>query len=448
MCARGSGDAKLKMRSYITVAIIIAGPLLAAPAIRASFRMVTDPSCGVVGNGLADDADALNKCVAALPDYGVLYFDAGVSIKITKTINIHGKYGIRLVGLTSMFGGPSIGKAAPAIYWYGPAGGTMVDINDTENFLIEGLTLFSAPNFARATGGARIGFNVDQTLKLGLITTNGIFERVTVQGMVQNPNFIGIAFAMAGRSNVEHMTVRDSIISCSYTTGYASAVGQGITIGGSYNAKKHLYENNTITNCATGIYLASGSADILHNQFNQNGTHIFAVPADPIVIEANDSENARQFFRGNLSYGGTIRGNRIAAVFPPKDSCAVVIEGGSAVMFEANGFDTGSYVPVCRGASGAGALASKGNAYPNVTETLAGFRTFDYGLTSEMDGIPGLGGYAALASSGSHWVADKPTAGMGFIYYSKDTQAWQISENGERLYAPGRGSADPDSQEQ
>ncbi len=419
------------------VFLSLASALIAAASN--NFKTVTDPTCGVVGDGKIDDTTALNHCIATLPDYGVLAFEAGLSIRISSTIKIHGKYGIRLLGLTSMFGGPSIGKAAPALYWNGPDGGAMVDINNSQNFVIEGLTLFSAPNFTTGTGGAHIGFNVDQTLKLGLITTNGIFERVTVEGMEQNSHFIGIAFALAGGSNVEHMTVRDSIVSCSYGTGYANAVGQGITIGGSYNAKKHLYENNSITNCATGIYIANGSADIFHNQFNQNGTHIFAVPVDPIVIEANDSENARQFFRGNLSYGGTIRGNRIAAVFPPKGSCAVEIDGGSTVMFEANGFDRGAYVPVCRGPSGAGALASKGNSYPNMTETLAGFRTFDYGLTSELDGIPGLGGYAALATSGSHFSEDKPTTGMGFIYYAKDAQAWQISENGQPYTHLGAG---------
>lgn len=421
----------------LCIFLILASYAIALPSN--TFKTVTDPTCGVVGDGKIDDTTALNNCIATLPDYGVLLFEGGVSIRISSSINIHGKYGIRLLGLTSMFGGPSIGKAAPAIYWNGPDGGAMIDINNSQNFVIEGLTLFSSPNFTSGTGGARIGFNVDQTLKVGLITTNGIFERVNVQGMEQNRNFIGIAFALAGRSNIEHMTVRDSTISCSYGTSYSNAVGQGITIGGSYNAKKHLYENNSITNCATGIYIANGSADIFHNQFNQNGTHIYAVPADPVVIEANDSENARQFFRGNLSYGGTIRGNRIAAVNPPKDSCAVEIDGGSTVMFEANGFDRGTYVPVCRGPQRAGALASKGNSYPNMTETLAGFQTFVYGLTSEMDGIPGLGGFAALATSGSHFSEDKPTAGMGFLYYNKDAQAWQISENGKPYTHLGAG---------
>ncbi len=315
----------------------------------------------------------------------------------------------------------------------------MIDIDDTQNFLIEGLALFSAPNFTTGTGGARIGFNVDQTLHLGLITTNGIFERVAVNGAEQNRDFIGIAFALKGGSNVEHMTVRDSIVSCSYGTSDANAVGQGITIGGSYNAKKHLYENNSITNCATGIYVANGSADIFHNQFNQNGTHIYAAPIDPIVIEANDSENARQFFRGTISFGGAIRANRIAAVHPPKDSCAVQIEGVSAVIFESNSFDPGPYVPVCRGPRGSGALASKGNRYPNVAETISGFQTFHYGSSSEMDSISGLGGFAALASTGSRDSEDKATAGMGFVYYSEETQSWLISENGKPYTHLGAG---------
>src|SRR5436305_5534938 len=136
--------------------------------------------CGVVGDKSIDDTAALNTCIANLPDYHVIFFPAGMKMKITSTINIHKKAGIRLVGVTSMFGGPSASSDAPAFFWYGPVNGTMFDIERTMNFLIEGLALFNSPGYGRGTGGAAIGFNVDNTLTGGYTTTNGIFDRMAV----------------------------------------------------------------------------------------------------------------------------------------------------------------------------------------------------------------------------------------------------------------------------
>ena len=383
-------------------------------------------SCGVRGNRNTDDTAALNKCIADLPDYGVLQIPAGAKIKITGTVKIYGKYGIRIEGLSSVFGGPSLGTDTPSIYWYGPDGGKMVDIDNTENFLIQGITLFSAPEYSDLPGGADYGFNIDQALQLGVTTTNGIFERVSVNGIHRNPNFRAIAFALNSGSNVEHMTVRDSNISCSYW----GKVGQGIVIGPSYNAKKHLYENNSIVSCATGIWVASGSADIVHNQFNQNAVHIFANPVDPMTIRDNDSENASQFFKGQFGYGGSLINNRIAAVSPPAGTGAVQFIGGLTAVLQDNFFELGNYVPVSGqgGPYGGPALTSRGNSYPNFDLTIAGFKTFGYGVNSQMDLMGSNGGLSMIASKGG-FAPTPPTPGMGFFNYDWTTQKWQVSEN-------------------
>lgn len=405
--------------------------------------------CGIVGDKITDDTEALNTCIANLPDYHVILFPAGMKLKITSTINIHKKAGIRLVGSTSMFGGPSASTDAPAIFWYGADNGTMFDIDRSMNFLIEGLALFTSEKYGRGNGGAAVGFNIDNTLPGGYTTTNGIFDRVAVINVLQNPKFVGIQFANVSKTNVEHMTVRDSTIVCSYGTDYKSeanpAVGIGIKIGGSYNAKKHLYVNNNISYCSRGVQLLNGSSDILHNQFQSNVIHIEAYPTDPISIQDNDSENCRQFFKGVMAHGGEISANRIAAVFPTSGTGAIQFTGGGgAVVVENNSFDSGSYIPVMGQNTiyGAPALLSRNNRYPDTTKTLQGFSSFGYNAISMQDST--TDGFYIVLTKGTAQSAT-PIPKFGILSYDDAKQRWIASQNGSpyKSIIPSVGPSDP-----
>jgi hypothetical protein len=405
--------------------------------------------CGIVGDKSRDDTEALNTCIANLPDYHVLLFPPAMKMKITGTINIHKKAGIRLVGVTSMFGGPSASTDAPAFFWYGDDNGTMIDIDRSMNFLIEGLALFTSENYGRGDGGAAVGFNVDNTLSGGYTTTNGIFDRVAVIDVLHNSHFVGIQFANVSKTNVEHMTVRDSTLVCSYGTDYKSqtnpAVGIGIKIGGSYNAKKHLYVNNNISDCSRGVQLLNGSADILHNQFQSNVIHVEAYPTDPILIEDNDSENCHQFFKGVMAHGGEISANRIAAVFPASGTGAIQFTGGGgAVVVENNSFDSGSYIPVMGQNTiyGAPALLSRNNRYPDTTKTLQGFSSFGYNAISMQDST--TDGFYILLTKGTA-QSTKPLPKFGILSYDDAKQRWTASENGSpyKNLIPSVGPTDP-----
>ena len=405
--------------------------------------------CGVVGDKITDDTEALNTCITNLPDYHVIFFPAGMKIKVTRTINVHKKAGIRLVGFTSMFGGPSASTDAPAFFWCGADNGTMFDIDRSMNFLIEGLALFSAPEYGRGTGGAAIGFNVDNTLSGGYTTTNGIFDRVAVIDVLKNSKFVGIQFANVSKTNVEHMTVRDSTVVCSYGTDYKSetnpSVGIGIKIGGSYNAKKHLYLNNNISDCSRGVQLLSGSSDILHNQFQGNVIHVEAYPSDPILINDNDSEHCVQFFRGVMAYGGEISTNRIAAVSPKSGTGALQFTGGGgAVVVESNKFEGDSYIPVMGQNTiyGAPALLSRNNRYPDTAKTLQGFQSFGYNAVSMQDST--TDGFYILLTKGTA-QSPRSITRFGILSYDDAKQRWIASQNGSpyKGIIPSVGTTDP-----
>lgn len=390
--------------------------------------------CHIAGDKSTDDTAALQSCIDSLPDYHVLTFSPGMKMKITGTINVHNKYGFRWTGITSMYGGPSVSTDAPSFFWYGADNGTMFDFDRTSNFVVEGLAFFTAPDFAVSTHGAGVVVNVDQTVTGSVTTTNGFFEKISIFDVVQNPNFIGIQFAAAGPNNVEHMTVRDSTIQCTYGGDYTTAAGWGIKIGGSFNAKKHLYVNNSISQCAVGIFEASGSGDIIHNQFNTNGIHIEAFPIDPLVIEDNDSENAYQFFFGHMNQGGKIAFNRIAAVAPVSGTGAIQLSSGSSgvMVVEGNSFDQGNYIPVNAGPGIGGALISRGNNYPNAALTLAGLHSFSYQTISELDfeQMDANLGFTPLLTTGTFSLLP-PTTGFGALNYEYGTQKFIMTENGD-----------------
>lgn len=375
-------------------------------------------NCNVVGDKSTDDTAAIQACLDAAPDDSMIVFPSGAKMKITSTINIHNRYGLLLWGQMGRFGGPSANTAAPTFYWYGADGGKMFDLDRADNIVILSLTFFASTGYVGGTGGANIGINVDMTISGSATTTYCQFERVTVVSGTANPNFQAILFAQTSGVNVEAMTVRDSNIFCSY----GSQVGQGLVIGpgGFYNAKKYLFQNNTLSNCSTAIYLTGGSADILNNKFNLSTTDIHAAPVDAMQIEGNDSENSTQFFTGVLTAPIVMSSNRIAATSPPMGQASVwiTIGGASKLTFQGNKFDDGSYMPVGFASNAGGSLDSSGNDYGS-TNALAGFYTTPYNLTSRNDSVSG---FISLMSS-----AAGPAGHIGGMNYEPYSQRWTLS---------------------
>jgi len=392
--------------------------------------IVVNTACGVVGDKITDDTAALQACINAAPDYAELVFPAGLQMKITAALNLHGRYGIRFLGETSIFAGPSANTAAPTFYWYGPDGGTMLDINRSQNFLIEGLTFMSSDNFKTGTGGASIGIYITQTLSTGPITTDGILERVSIYGTEQNPGFRAIVFSEGSNQNVENMTVRNSVVSCSYGTGFQTALGQGIVLAGTQNAQGHTYERNTITNCATGIYIAGPGGSplsILRNNFNSNGTHIYsATTYAPVVIEGSDSENCSYFFQGTgqLQFSN----NRVAACSPPSGKGVFAFGATGQVVFTNNKIE-GNVMPFS--ADSYVFIVDFANSYGANPATMAASR-----VAIKSGSINTLSAMGFLSTGGSQLgrfgsgSGQGPVAGLGLLDYSKELNRWASSQNG------------------
>lgn len=381
-------------------------------------------TCNVVGNHATDDTVALQACIDAAPNGSKVIIPSGVLIVISSTIHMDGRFALTLEGQAGIPAAPSAGTPVPSIYWNGPAGGTMLSLNRCGSCTVKNLAFYNGMGY-NAQNTANIAIDVDQTVSASPTATNDLIEQVSIIGVNQNLNFQAIRFAQATpNNNVENMTVRDSVIFCSYG---GPAQGQGIVIGpgGFYNAKKHLYQNNKISACATGIYLTGGSASILQNDFNLNTNEIYAAPVDPLVIEGNNSENSVHFFTGPLTAPILMNGNRIASTNPPVGQASVWIThgGGDTLTFHGNKFDSGNFMPVGFDRNNVGgSLNSSGNSYPYGGQTLQGFYTVPYNLTSMNDGV--IPNFIFLMSTGACCAND--IGGMGFDAYS---QRWMVSTN-------------------
>lgn len=397
----------------------------------------------VTGNGSTDDTTAFQACLDNTPDYWQLLIPAGYAIKITATLNLHTRYGFRLTGMSSSYGGPGISTAAPSFYWAGSTNGTMLSIDDVENAIFENLTFFTSTSFGTGTTGAGTAILVDQTLSSGPIVTNLLFDHVSIYGTQRNTNFIGIDFAPVGTNNVDAITIQNSTIKCANT----ASVGIGIKNAHSANAIGHLYQNNIIWNCLTGISVDHGVADVIHNQLNTSVTHLSMTPSAAVHVSDNDSENSTYFLVGG-SPGMVIEGNRIASTTPPSTEGAIKLTNGGFIRVSGNHFDAGSYAAVsCPGNQGN--ITSIGNNYPNNTQTKAGFVTCIGGVVSMSDFFQTANVTTLLSllpvDDVSWGGGPAPEAGMMHMAYALSNNKFQVSENGVayRLVLPVVSASDP-----
>lgn len=285
-----------------------------------------------------DSSAALNAVTAAPETSGhPIVFPPKCHVRLGNTWLIKNLSAFTVRGLSGAGANGFYGTNVPTLSWAGPTGGTMIDMEYVDGFVIENLTIDGA-------GSAGVGINVDKAGGGGTVnTTDGILRRLNI-----NPNFtgvgradwIGLRFANISTNNVEDMRVLDSTIRCQKAPN-----ATGILVGASANAKNFQILHNDISDCTFGITTSyGGSFDISFNEFGTNGTDItLGLVSDPTRISYNLSEsefagerflNATQLFTND---GIELSGNHIAL----NDVCAVNINNAHVSTAADNTFYTG-----------------------------------------------------------------------------------------------------------
>ena len=298
------------------------------------FESQTKDSLDVRDSGVdchftGDSSVALNAITARASSNGLaITFPPDCHVKLSKTWVVKNLAGFSISGTSGAGAAGYYGYRVPTISWTGPVGGTMIDMEYVDGFVVENLAI-------DGNGMAAVGINVDKTGAGGTIdTTDGIFRRLFVHGNASggaaNANWEGIVFSNVSGQNVEDLRVLDSTLYCGPSTSSGVA---GIVIGASPNAKNFQFIHNEISECAIGVWQKGGAIDLEYSEFANNDLDIRVDGwSDPNeVISHNLSESATRG-AGFLNISGAapahpieISGNNI----PLNDTCAVNISNAS-----------------------------------------------------------------------------------------------------------------------
>jgi hypothetical protein len=328
---------------------------------------------GVVGDKVADDTAAFQACIDAAPDFSTLLL-TNLAIKVTATINIHGRYGLRIV--SSMQPGSATNQsilAAAALHWYGAAGGTVLSINKSTSLYIRGLSI----NAKGGSNGANVCIDIDQTD--GAVTgtmTDCIFEKIKVEYPGVNASFVGVRLAYISANNVEDIRFKD----CQFVGSYSSSPPSGVGVqigggGGGSNAFGILFEDCTIQQCDIGMKAIQGQIFVSGGFTTSNNIDFYTGNGNPeMCVENISSEMAQQALVLN---GGkfTYRGNRVGGPVTPRGTALIHLGGHVALTFEHNSIDASDTLKVFD-ATTTDDLISSFNTYPNGDAAKLNFSAF------------------------------------------------------------------------
>ena len=345
---------------------------------------------GVTCSGTIDDTTAMQNAINAICNNGergkTLVLPNSCAVKLTNTLNITKCSGITIDGEQSQ-GQATVGAAGGAgsgnaiFLWYGSAGGTVLEINQTRDSAFRHFTVFTnASNYLAP--GANIGILIDEISPVTNIVTNNDFEDLQVyNGNAQNSSFIGIDICPTAPGNCEAQNFKRVTMGCGVGPATSTSNGTGIQYGPqgeAYYEYLHWYES---TNCSKAISIPGGANSV--NILDMDGglaqgnyTDLAVNAGRNISYRHFRSENGvAQIVIGNSSYSSAhdltveensfagLTNNTITISYPFYDT-------GGILRIIKNDWDGNSTVtPFGPTGSGAfvGSYDSQDNNYPNPT---------------------------------------------------------------------------------
>jgi hypothetical protein len=372
-----------------------------------------------------DSSTALNTLTdnttgsAAAQNGKAITFPPNCHIKLTNTWITRNLSGFSFRGVSGAGANGFYNTNVPTISWCGAAGGTMMDMQWVDGFLVENLAIDGAGS--GCANSASVGINVDKFVTCAgcVNTTDGRFRRLQINASTTGTptaqaNWSGIQFSMLQSNNVENMVVEDSTFYCQ-----GGASSAAIIIGPSANAKGFVIERNGFSTCKYSIDAKGGTNNVIRRNFFSpsvaNGSDLLLDGASQqLTFEHNRSEPTvtSAVLINSTGAGG---GNCPGLVIMGNEFAVAGRSGGGGTTFDMSNCNSSTgvtligniwdnlagEVPIKGNASNR--LVSLGNTYPNATAPL--FTTFATGALSFGDNSVAGGGmpYQIFSGSGSSW---------------------------------------------
>lgn len=396
---------------------------------------------GVTGDGSTDDTAALNAMFSTVPDFSEIIFAPGMKMKITGTITIQSKSGLKIRGMIGHADAANPGYANPQFMWYGPNGGTMFYINKVNGLVMEGLAFYSKPVCnSTAMNVANIGIDLDQSsANPGGITTRNVYNNLIFNfcGTPVNDSWIGMRISNVSLSNVENITIEDSKFYCPGNA-HDNAHGIGIEWGVSANTKNQVINNSHFSGCNNGLHLKNGMVAVHNGSFQSNN---IAIQADNIIdnlaVDDVDFENNNQVLVSATADPIVMSRNRFAASYIPSGHALIEVNHGPLTLI-GNKFSsiTEKYL-ICTNEC---SLFSSGNRYYDNTLARLGWDTFQGNVISIQDKLtdPSNSGTKAtgitmggntLYGEDNAYAYPIGLAGLGSLFYDSNTKHWSVIED-------------------
>ncbi|HEY6763814.1 MAG TPA: hypothetical protein VI386_03510 [Candidatus Sulfotelmatobacter sp.] len=399
---------------------------------------------GVTCSGSTDDTTAMQNAINVACNTGgrgkTLTLGNSCNVKLTSGLRITKCSGITVDGGQSQ-GEASIGSAGgaesgnAALLWYGPEGGTVLEINQTRDSVFKNLTVFANASNYKAHG-ANTGILIDETTPVTNIVTNNHFNNVQVVNYSTNSSFIGIDICPTAPGNCEAQNFDRLFLACAgHPPASSSSNGTGIKYEGAKGAEPYFEYIHWLedSNCSPGIDVETTNIlDIDGGLAAANWTDLLLNGGRNISYRHVRSEEGKaQIVIGNPSYSGahdlTVEENSFSGLTNHTTSISYSYsDTGGIIRLIKNDWDSNPTVtpfgPTGKGMF-VGTFDSQDNNYPNATRCPISSLAFaaSYSSTTDTNCFPRLTEFSKLPQCKSNIerhqqaITDSTTVSWGAI---------------------------------
>ena len=390
---------------------------------------------GVKGDGVTDDTAAFQSLINAVPDYSEIHLPAGTKIKLTSSVSISNRQGLKMVGLQSL-GAQAAGFGSSAIQfiWAGAAGGTVFSLNRVYGCWFEGFSILLQNGSGQPA--ANVALDIDQSATGSNICTDNRYVRIYVWNSNANSSLEAFRVSKTSPSNCEQQIFTSCSVLGAAVSGQNNGIGLSIY---SANAKNIVLQDSVLSQCGVGVQVNGGSdISVLRNLMDNNYTDLNVVNAAGVLRYCgNRSEGASAPVTTAASaalLGLIVEGNEFAAPVNSSTTISIGADGMGPLTLIGNVWDQNNTVVPLNGGSTNCSVISLGNIFPNATVNWSSFTQGATSLNDIYRTPAGFGGVLPPMLGSS--IATGATAGTNGAVPSQVAGYLTISINGTHYKVP------------